>query len=133
MNNRGFTLLELLVVIAIIGMLGTVVTISLTRSYQDAKKQGCREMVKRIEDGTCVYTALSNKQVTCNRGDCEPIPLELIVSEGFVKEDFDACTDGPIEDSYSSVITVTWDAKGEKTCCYKGKINYERDSDDKCN
>lgn len=133
MKNKGFTLIELLVVMAIIGLMGTIVTISLTKSYQDAKKQGCKDMVKRIEDGTCVYVSLANKESVCTRDNCNPIALKTIVEAGFVKEDFNACTDKPLEESYEEVVTVNWTPRGEKVCCYKGTINYERDTDDKCN
>ena len=121
--------MELLVVIAIIGIMGTIVTINLTKSFRDAKERGCAEFIKRVEEGTCVYASLSNKTVVCTRDDCEPIPLQAVISAGFVKEEFNACTERPIEEYYDTTITVTWSPKGQKECNYNGQKEYERQDD----
>ena len=130
MNKLGFTLMELLVVIAIIGIMGTIVTVNLSRSFREAKENGCKEFVKRIEDGACVYASLSNKTVVCTRDDCNPIPLDAIIGAGFVKEEINACTERPIEEYLSETVTVRWTARGQKICTYNGQKTYERLDDD---
>ncbi|UKI58308.1 MAG: prepilin-type N-terminal cleavage/methylation domain-containing protein [Clostridium sp.] len=38
-NRTGFTLIELLAVVAIIGLLGTIVAVSVTKVYNDSIKK----------------------------------------------------------------------------------------------
>ena len=124
MKNKGFTLIELLVVVAIMALLGTIITVSLTGSLNDAHQKECDEFVHEVENAACVYVGFSNKQVICNRTNCAPIKLDLLVSEGLIKSEADTCTGEEID--LNETVTISWDDNGEKTCKYNGVRVYER-------
>lgn len=123
MDKRGFTLIEVIVVIAILGMLSVIVTISLTSTLDNTNQNTCNRFVTEVEEAACVYAALSNKEVVCNRSNCEPIPLKYLVEEGLIKSLKDGCTNSDID--LSETVTVTWDENGEKNCKYNGVKKYE--------
>ena len=124
MKNKGFTLIEIVVVIAVLGILGVVITISLTNTLEKANQRQCDEFVKKIEDAACAYTSMSKKGVVCNRNTCPPIGLYVLISEGFITEEKDACTGNNI--NTNETVTVSWDASGEKHCVYNGEREYAR-------
>ena len=124
-NKNGFTLIELIVVVAIMALLGTVITVSLTNTLQQANQDDCDKFVREIEDAACVYSQLSDKKVICNRTDCAPIKLSILVSEGMIESEVDVCTGQSID--LEQTVTITWDAEtGEKKCEYNGVKIYER-------
>ena len=126
MKNRkkGFTLIELLMVIAIMGVIGVIATISLTNTLKSTSQRKCDEFVLEVEEAACVYSGLSNKKVVCTRNDCDPISLDILVKEGHIKSETDACTGGNID--LTQTVTVSWNADGEKTCTYNGVKEYAR-------
>lgn len=119
MNNRGFTLIEILVVVAILGMLGTVVTISLSNTLKNTKQNECNAFMEEVEDAACVYSGLSEKLIICNRNNCPPISLDVLVSEGMIKSEKDACTGENI--NLKKTVIVSWDEFGEKHCTYEDR------------
>lgn len=123
MKNRGFTLIELLSVILILGVLGTIITISVTKTLKSTHVKECETFVKKIEDSACTYVALKNKTITCNRNLCPDFKLSVLVSEGFITEEVDPCTKEDID--LSATISVRWnDVTGEKICTYNGVKEY---------
>lgn len=126
MKNRkkGFTLIELLLVIAIMGVIGVIATISLTHTLQSTSQRKCDEFVLEVEEAACVYSGLSNKEIICTRTNCAPIPLDILVKEGHIKSETDACTGNDID--LNETVTVSWNADGEKTCTYNGVKEYAR-------
>ena len=126
MKNRkkGFTLIELLMVIAIMGVIGVIVTISFSGTLKNTNQRKCDEFVKEVEDAACVYSGLTNKEVICNRNNCEPIRLEILVKEGHIKSEKDACTGQDID--LSETVTISWSNEGEKICEYNGVKEYAR-------
>lgn len=124
MKNKGFTLIELIVVVAIMALLGTIITVSLSGVLSDTNQKQCDEFVREVEDAACVYTGLSGKLVVCNRTNCDPIKLNILVSEGLIESESDACTGGDID--LEETVTVTWNDDGEKICEYNGVKTYER-------
>ena len=123
-RKKGFTLIEMLMVIAVMGFIGVIVTVSLTHTLQDTNQMKCDDFVLEIEEAACVYTSLSNKEVKCTREDCAPIPLSILVSEGQIKSETDACTGGEL--NLDATISVSWDATGEKKCVYNGVKEYAK-------
>lgn len=124
MNSKGFTLIELIAVLAILGVVGVIVTISFTVGLHTTNQKGCDDFVKELEDAACVYAGLADKKVECNRNNCEPISVQLLVEKGLVKSTKDACTKGEID--VSATVTVSWDQNNEKHCEYNGVKKYER-------
>jgi len=126
MKNRrnGFTLIEILMVVAIMGVIGIIITVSLTDTLKDVNQKKCDDFVTEIEEAACVYTSLSNNVVNCTRSNCAPIPLSILVSEGQIKSETDACTGGDID--LNKTVTVSWDNNGEKTCVYNGVRKYAK-------
>lgn len=126
MKNRkkGFTLIELLLVIAIMGAIGVIATVSLTHTLQNTNQRKCDDFVKEVEDAACVYSGLSNKEIICTRTNCPPISLSILVSEGQITSETDACTGKDID--LTKTVTVTWDDDGEKKCTYNGVKKYAR-------
>ena len=125
MKNKGFTLIELLVVVAILGVIGIVITISVTGSLNDQNQKSCDSFVKELEDAACVYAGLTKKEVPCNRTSCPPLSVQTLVSAGLVSSEIDACTGNKVED-LTDTITVVWNSDGEKICTYNGEKRYAR-------
>lgn len=121
-RRKGFTLVEMLMVVAIMGALGVVITISLTHTLQNTQQKKCDDFVTEVEDAACVYSGLSNKEIVCTRTNCAPIKLEILVKEGKVVSEVDACTGNAID--LEETVTVTWDSNGEKICTYNGDRTY---------
>lgn len=126
MKNRkkGFTLIELLMVIAIMGVIGVVATISFSSTLKNTNQRKCDEFVLEVEEAACVYSGLSNKEIICTRTNCEPISLEILVKEGHIKSEMDACTGNEID--LNKTVTVSWNDAGEKICTYNGVKEYAR-------
>lgn len=126
MKNRkkGFTLIELLLVIAILGVVSVIATISLTETLNDTKQKKCDEFVQEVEDAACVYSGLSNKEIVCTRTNCPPISLDILVKEGKITSETDACTGKDID--LSETVTVSWNEDGEKHCEYNGVKEYAK-------
>lgn len=120
--KKGFTLIEMLLVVAIIGALGVIITINFTHTLKNTNQKKCDEFVKEVEDAACVYSGLSNKEITCTRNNCAPIKLDVLVREGKIVSEVDACTNKPID--LQKTVTVTWNSVGEKTCTYNGVKTY---------
>lgn len=126
MKNRkkGFTLMELLLVIAIMGVIGVIATVSLTHTLSNTKQRKCDDFVMEVEDAACVYSSLSHKEIVCTRTNCPPISLEVLVREGQITSETDACTGKDID--LTKTVTVSWDDDGEKTCTYNGVKEYAK-------
>jgi len=124
MKNRkkGFTLVEMLLVVAIMGALGIIITISLIHTLKSTNQKKCDDFVKEVEDAACVYSGLSNKEIVCTRTNCAPIKLDVLVREGKVVSEIDACTNKEID--LEETVTVTWNSDGEKICTYNGDKTY---------
>lgn len=124
MKNKGFTLIELLAIVIILGLVGTMITISFSKSLSEAKQEKCDDFVKEIEDAACTYTSLVGGECiplgTCSGGysSCCNISLENIVEEGLLKSETDACTKSSLD--LTKTITISWDSEGEKKCIYNG-------------
>ncbi len=124
MNNKGFSLIELLAVVAILGIIGSIVTISLTASYKKTKQDECSAFVKDLENSACVYAGLSKKEIACPRDTGCEITLDLLEKNGYLPE-VDACTGNDID--LTKTVKVSWNQDtGEKTCFYNGVRKYER-------
>ena len=63
-KNRGFTLIELLIVVAILGVIGVIITVSVTGTLNEQNQKSCDAFVQELEDAACVYAELTNKDVT---------------------------------------------------------------------
>ena len=126
MKNRkkGFTLIELLLVITIMGTIGVIATLSLNHTLQNANQRRCDDFVLEVEEAACVYSSLSDKEVICTRDNCPPITLDVLVREGHIKSEKDACTGEDID--LTKHVTITWDDTGEKKCEYNGVKIYAK-------
>lgn len=111
-------------VIAIMGVIGVIATVSLTHTLKNTNQKKCDDFVKEVEDAACVYSGLSNKEIICTRTNCPPIPLEILVKEGHIRSEVDACTGEDID--LTQTVTVSWDSTGEKNCIYNGEKEYAR-------
>lgn len=123
-KKNGFTLIELLMVVAVLGLVGVIITVSLTYTLQDLNQKKCDDFVIELEEAACVYTSLSNKEIKCTRDDCNPVPLSILVSEGQIKSETDACTGDDID--LTQTVTISWDSNGEKKCVYNGVREYAK-------
>lgn len=123
-NKKGFTLIELLVVIAVFAVIGTIVTVSLTSTLEDAKVKECNEFVLDIEEAACVYAGLQSNREKCNRESCPPIRVGTLIADGLLEVTNDMCTGDDI--NLNETVTVSWNDSGEKTCEYNGVKTYER-------
>ena len=124
MNNKGFTLIELLVVVVILGMIGTIITVSLTKTLKDTNQDSCDDFVKELEDAACVYVSKSDKVIVCERNNCAPIKLDYLIEDGLVDSEIDVCTGREI--NKEETVSVTWNEDGEKICHYNGERVYAR-------
>ena len=116
MKNKGFTLIEIIVVIGIMGVIASIITISLTGTLNSTKKDECDNFVKEIEEAACAYASFNNK--------CEDIPLSLLVEEGLIISETDKCTQKNLD--LEATVSVEWNSKGDKICTYNGDKDYER-------
>jgi len=124
MKNKGFTLIELLVVITILSLVGILVSVNFSETLDDTKQKECTAFVNEVEDAACVYVGLIDKSIECTRTNCSPIKLEILINEGLIKSEIDACTGNSI--NKNETVSVTWDSNGEKKCEYNGVNVYER-------
>lgn len=126
MNDRkkGFTLIELLLVIAVMGAIGTIITISFSYTLGNTKQKKCDEFVIEMEEAACVYSGLTDKEIICTRNNCAPIKLEILVKEGLINSEIDACTGNDID--MNETVTVSWTSAGEKKCEYNGVKEYAK-------
>jgi len=126
MNDRkkGFTLIELLLVIAVMGAIGVIITISLSYTLSNTNQKKCDEFVIELEEAACVYSGLADKEIICTRSNCEPIKLDILVKEGLVNSESDACTGNDID--LTKTVTVSWTEDGEKICEYNGVKEYAK-------
>ena len=123
-KKKGFTLIELLMVITLMGGIGAMITISLAYSLNNTKQKNCDEFVKEVEDAACVYAGLSNKEITCERNNCDPIKLEYLIDAGLILSETDSCTNNDID--INQTVSVSWSVAGEKKCEYNGVKEYEK-------
>lgn len=119
MKNSGFTLIELIIVIAIMGLLGTIITVSLTKTLQSTKTRQCEDFIKEIEEAACVYVGLSDTAVVCDRTDGCNIMLTDLISEGLIdsedeNESYESCK----VNVSTNYVNVSW-VNNEKICEYK--------------
>ena len=143
MKNKGFTIIELLSVLFILGLVGTIVTVSLTNTMKGVKENGCSDFVGRIEEGACVYSTVTKNcpKTVCtpsqvgfftgkgisnvkNSNFCCEVSLETLVQNGYVKEEKDACTETELD--LSKKVIVVWKDNGEKICKYDGVDKYAK-------
>ncbi len=83
MNKKGFTLIELLVVIAIIGILASIVLVSLqgTRNRaRDARVQTDIAQVRSVAE--TIYSSAGNYSTVCSNADINTTLNGDIVSQG---------------------------------------------------
>ena len=135
MNNKGFTLIEILVVIAILATLGTIVTISFSKTLRETEDKRCNEFKREIASATCAYIGIKRPNsentipdlnVLCSNSNNCSVKLQYVIEEGLVKSEKNPCdNNGNIEENYDDTISVTWDSDGEKTCSYDGVTNKE--------
>lgn len=67
-NNKGFTLIELLVVVAIIGLLSSVVLVSLDSARAKARDAKRKQDIKQIQNALALYYDSNNGKYP----DCSP-------------------------------------------------------------
>jgi type II secretion system protein G len=67
-NQKGFSLIELLVVIAIIGLLASVVGVSITNSRNDAKDAKRRADIKQLIAAIELYNTTNGSYPSTNNG-----------------------------------------------------------------
>ncbi|HOZ53251.1 MAG TPA: FISUMP domain-containing protein [bacterium] len=122
-NKKGFTLIELIIVVFIIGLLATIVTISISGAKSRSRD------VKRISEITHLQIALDNYNVAEGRYPAELVPGESLIGsstgivfmsqvpENFLYYDLDCQSEG-YEYLYNSV-----DNNYEISFCLENKID----------
>ena len=133
MNNKGFTLIELLAVVAILGLVGVVVTISLSSSLKKVEEDKCNNFVEEIEDGACVLANIVANRTNCIGPQCPEklidhdckrpnctLTINDLILNGYIDRDTNPCdNDSSIDRIKNKTITVKWNAStGEMTCKY---------------
>lgn len=131
MKNKGFTLIELLIVIVILGTVGTIVTVSLTKSVEKQRIVECKAFIEEIEDATSVYTGLSDSNCQQSDGECE-ISIQSVYERGLISSEVNSCNGKKIEEDtelLNKKVTVIW-INNEKRSCLEGDTysNVELDS-----
>lgn len=121
MKNKGFTLIELLVVVAIMGVLGVIISVSLTKTLKNSNQMGCDRFVNEIEEAACVYVGLSKNEGKCFGYSCT-INVNDLLEEGLIHSEVDACTGNPVENLTANVSVSL--VNGEKKCTYNGVREY---------
>lgn len=109
-------------VIAIMGAIGIYVIINFTYTLKDTNQKKCNDFVREVEDAACVYSGLINKEIICTRDNCKPIKLDVLIREGKIVSEVDACTNKDIDKE--ETVSVTWNSDGEKICTYNGDRTY---------
>lgn len=80
MDKRGFTLIELLIVIALLSVIGTIITISISKIQNNTKKSECNRVVTQIE----VAAEACVEMGTCSKNN---ITVGDLISNNLLKSD----------------------------------------------
>ena len=131
-KKNGFTLIELLIVIAVIGLLGTIVTINLSKTLENTKTERCNDYIKEVEEAACVYVGLSkNSSIAsaCRNNGCD-INLSTLVEEGLLDEKTHTdLKNTEYCQAYQDKVNITFN-DGEKICNYIDKIQIEESEEE---
>lgn len=107
-HDSGFTLVEILIVIVIVGVLGTVVVMSVNGVATDAEETACLADRRTLEKATEAFFAQRGTDVIPDAGGPEGIEQTLLDEEflGTLSTHYDLAADGSLVVVSGSACTV---------------------------
>ena len=81
MNNKGFTLIELLGVLLIVGVIATIITVTVDSSIKKSRVQSCQAQEKNIIEAAKVYLT-DNPNLNTNGRE---ISLTTLINGGYLE------------------------------------------------
>lgn len=83
-KNKGFTLIELLVVIAILGLLATIVAVSLTSARARARDSRRVSDLRQLELALELYYAANEQYPEMVAGASSTAPFDELIADGYL-------------------------------------------------
>jgi prepilin-type N-terminal cleavage/methylation domain-containing protein len=108
-SQSGFTLVELMVTVLILGILVTIVVLTMSFSRSRAQESACKANLRTIFDAITVYQSLHDGH--------NPPDLDTLVTDGLIKSSFTwTCPAGDLGTTSGDYRTYYDAATGHTSC-----------------
>lgn len=109
-KNKGFTLVELLITIGIIGIILTISTASVFTIINNSKNNSNKIAINNMKKSAGLYEKEYKKEITWDENNETCIPLQTLVSKGYLKKELLNNNDIPLSiilkrDEYNNIIS----------------------------
>jgi len=99
-NKKGFTLIEMLVVIGIIGLLSSILLISVTRIRKNSIDTRRKANIENVRGAISIYYSVKNQWPTITNGDWSGL-ITTLSNSGYLSDNIQTDEDGDGNNDYN--------------------------------